>query len=37
MLNLPRRQVAPTSSRYESMGMSDLPFSTDPIPQSKQH
>ena len=31
MITLPRRSVAPTVSRYEALGLHDLPFSTDPV------
>ena len=31
MITLPRRSSAPTSSRYEPLGLSDLPFSPDPV------
>ena len=31
MITLPRRSSAPTPSRYERLGLNDLPFSTDPV------
>lgn len=31
MITLPRRSSGPIPSRYERLGLSDLPFSTDPV------
>ena len=31
MLNLPRRQTAPIPSLYERLGLTDLPFPTEPL------
>ena len=31
MLNLPRRQTAPISSPYERLGLTDLPFPSEPL------
>ena len=31
MLNLPRRQSTQQSDRYGSLGLTDLPFPTEPI------
>ena len=31
MLNLPRRQAAPISSPYERLGLTDLPFPSEPL------
>ena len=31
MLNLPKKSLAPTSSPYQSLGLRDLPFPTEPV------
>lgn len=39
MITLPRRSITPAPSRYEKLGLRDLPFSTDPVlnPYSADH
>ena len=39
MITLPRRSPTPAPSRYEKLGLRDLPFSTDPVlnPYSSDH
>lgn len=39
MLNLPRRQTDPIPSPYERLGLTDLPFPSEPVldPYSSDH